>query len=34
MWDRMEDFDEYTTTLSTCNEMSPAVNDPGNFQVT
>jgi hypothetical protein len=28
----MEDFDEYTTTLSTCNEMNPAQNDPGNFQ--
>jgi len=33
MWDRLEDFDEYTTTLSTCNEMNPAQNDPGNFQV-
>ena len=32
MWDRLEDFDEYTTTLSTCNEMNPAQNDPGNFQ--
>ena len=31
--DRLEDFDEYTTTLSTCNEMNPAQNDPGNFQV-
>mmetsp|Transcript_68941 Transcript_68941/g.135482 ORF Transcript_68941/g.135482 Transcript_68941/m.135482 type:complete len:641 (+) Transcript_68941:77-1999(+) len=32
VWDRLEDFDEYTTTLSTCNEMNPAQNDPGNFQ--
>jgi len=32
MWDRLEDFSEATTTLSTCNEMNPAVNDPGNFQ--
>ena len=32
MWDRLEEFDEYTTTLSSCNEMNPAQNDPGNFQ--
>ena len=31
-WDRLEEFDEFTTTLSTCNEMNPAQNDPGNFQ--
>jgi transmembrane 9 superfamily protein 2/4 len=33
MWDRKDGFDELTTTLITCNEMNPAVNDPGNFQV-
>lgn len=32
MWDRLEEFDEFTTTLTTCNEMNPAQNDPGNFQ--
>jgi transmembrane 9 superfamily member 2/4 len=32
VWDRFEEFDEYTTTLTTCNEMNPAQNDPGNFQ--
>ena len=31
-WDRTEEFDEYRTTLGTCNEMNPAQNDPANFQ--
>jgi transmembrane 9 superfamily protein 2/4 len=31
-WDLSVPFDKDATTLTTCNEMSPAVNDPSNYQ--